>query len=89
MRATKEYRLAMTEEAQKIVDELTLEQKVWLMSGNIDITKMTQEQLVEMMGGTISLESEWQVGTTFTLCIPFEIDTAWEEATVGETSAAG
>ena len=30
MRATKEYRLAMTEEAQKIVDELTLEQKVWL-----------------------------------------------------------
>ena len=47
------------------------------------------KQLVEMMGGTISLESEWQVGTTFTLCIPFEIDTAWEEATVGETSAAG
>ena len=50
MRATKEYRLAMTEEAQKIVDELTLEQKVWLMSGNIDITKMTQEQLAEKVG---------------------------------------
>ena len=27
MRATKEYRLKVTEEAQKIVDQLTLEQK--------------------------------------------------------------
>ena len=35
MRATKEYRLSCTEEAKKIVDRLTLEQKVWLMSGNI------------------------------------------------------
>lgn len=49
MRATKAYRLACTEEAKKIVDKLTLEQKVWLMSGNIDITKMTPEQLGEMM----------------------------------------
>lgn len=31
MRATKEYRLKVTEEAQKIVDQLTLEQKVSLM----------------------------------------------------------
>ena len=61
MRATKEYRLAMTEEAQKIVDELTLEQKVWLMSGNIDITKMTQEQLVEMMGDMTDEKNHYNV----------------------------
>ena len=61
MRATKEYRLAMTEEAQKIVDELTLEQKVWLMSGNIDITKMTQEQLVEMMGDMADDKNHYNV----------------------------
>ena len=41
MRATKEYRLSMTDEAQKLVDKLTLEQKVWLMSGNIDLTTTT------------------------------------------------
>ena len=49
MRATKEYRLALTEEAKKLVDQMTLEQKVWLMSGNIDITKMKPEDMGEMM----------------------------------------
>ena len=49
MRATKEYRLSCTEEAKKIVDRLTLEQKVWLMSGNIDITRMRQEDMAQMM----------------------------------------
>ncbi len=49
MRATKEYRLTFTEEAQKLVDQLTLEQKVWLMSGNlVDLTKISQEQLMEL-----------------------------------------
>ena len=43
MKATKAYRLSMTEQAQKIVDQMTLEQKVWLMSGNIDITKIKTE----------------------------------------------
>lgn len=33
------------------------------------------KQLVEMMGGTIEVESEKNVGTTFTTTIPFEIDT--------------
>ena len=54
MRATKKYRLSLTEEAQKIVDQLTLEQKVWLMSGNIDFTTMTPETMAamgEMMTG--------------------------------------
>lgn len=37
------------------------------------------KQLVEMMGGTIELESELNVGTTFTTTIPFEIDTDHEK----------
>lgn len=48
MRATKEYRLSFTEEAQKIVDQLTLEQKVGLMSGNVDFTKITPEVMAAM-----------------------------------------
>ena len=49
MRATKEYRLKVTEEAQKIVDQLTLEQKspidereaLWIWN------KVTQEQIMK------------------------------------------
>ncbi len=37
------------------------------------------KQLVEMMGGTIEVESELNVGTTFTTTIPFEIDTDHEK----------
>ena len=37
------------------------------------------KQLVEMMGGTIEVESEQNVGTTFTMTIPFEIDTSYRE----------
>ena len=40
------------------------------------------KQLVEMMGGTIQVESEQNIGTTFTVLLPFEIDTAYEN---GET----
>ena len=54
MKATKAYRLSMTEQAQKIVDQMTLEQKVWLMSGNIDITKLSAEELEE----TITADEE-------------------------------
>lgn len=61
MKTTKEYRLSMTAEAQKIVDQLSLEQKVWLMSGNIDITKMSREELIEMMGGMIGEETHYNV----------------------------
>ena len=37
------------------------------------------KQLTEMMGGTIELESQLNVGTTFTIIIPFEIDASYEE----------
>ena len=36
------------------------------------------KQLTEMMGGTIAVKSEQNVGTTFIITIPFEIDTAYE-----------
>ncbi len=35
------------------------------------------KQLVEMMGGSIEVESHQNVGTTFTTTIPFEIDTEY------------
>ena len=37
------------------------------------------KQLAEMMGGTIEVESEKNVGSTFKTTIPFEIDTAYED----------
>lgn len=62
MRVTKEYRLKVTEEAQKIVDQLTLEQKVSLMSGSIvDLNKVTQEQIMEMMGGMLSDDNHYNM----------------------------
>lgn len=48
MRANKAYRLAMTEEAKEIVSKMTLEQKVSLMSGNIDLAKISREQMAQM-----------------------------------------
>lgn len=56
MRATKEYRLSLTEEAKQIVGQLSLEQKVFLMSGNIDLQHMTKD-LMESMAATMSDES--------------------------------
>ena len=48
MRATKEYRLKFTEKAQAIVEQLSLEEKVSLMSGNIDLQHMTPEMMEQM-----------------------------------------
>ncbi|MCI5874236.1 MAG: glycoside hydrolase family 3 C-terminal domain-containing protein [Clostridiales bacterium] len=62
MKATKEYRLSMTDEAQKIVDQLTLEQKVSLMSGSIiDLNKVTPEQIAAMMGDMQSDENHYNM----------------------------
>ena len=61
MRATKEYRLSFTEEAQKIVDQLTLEQKVWLMSGNIDMQHMTSDTMAKMAEAMQSDENHYNV----------------------------
>lgn len=36
------------------------------------------KQLIELMGGTIKVESELNVGTKFTMTIPFTIDTSYE-----------
>ena len=44
------------------------------------------KQLVEMMGGTIEVESEQNVGTTVTTTIPFEIDTDYEKKVPVEKS---
>ena len=53
---TKEQRLAFTEEARKIVDQLTLEEKVSLMSGNIDIQGIPPEKISEVLGGMLASE---------------------------------
>lgn len=49
MRANKEYRLQLTEEAKKIVSEMSLEEKVNLMSANLDVSILTPEYVGEMM----------------------------------------
>ncbi len=53
---SKTERLKFTDEAQKIVDQLTLEEKVYLMSGNIDIQGLTPEQVGEMLGSMLASE---------------------------------
>lgn len=50
MRATKAYRLSFTEQAKKLVEQMTLEEKVYLMSGNIDIQNTSWDDLVAMLG---------------------------------------
>jgi len=44
MKYTKKYRLAYTEQAQRIVSSLSLEEKVSLMGGNVSL----QEMLADM-----------------------------------------
>ena len=48
------------------------------------------KQLAEMMGGTIEVESEQNIGTTFTITIPFEIDTSYKnENTLKKAGSTG
>lgn len=52
MKKTKEYRMTFDEKARKIVDQLTLEQKVSLMAGNIDVTELKESDIMELVMGT-------------------------------------
>lgn len=62
MRANKEYRLSLTEQAQKIVDQLSLEEKVFLMSGSIvDLNRTPPEKIAQMMGGMLSDDNHYNV----------------------------
>ena len=47
------------------------------------------KQLAEMMGGSIAVESEQNVGTTFTMTIPFEIDPAYQQSNAPKAAASG
>lgn len=49
MRATKAYRAQLTEEARSIVSQMTLEEKVYLMSANLDVSILTPEYVGKMM----------------------------------------
>ena len=46
MNQAKEKRLQFTEKAQQIVDRMTLEEKVYLMSGNLSL----QDMMADAMG---------------------------------------
>jgi beta-glucosidase len=48
----KEYRMTFDEKARQIVGELSLEQKVSLMAGNIDATSMKESEIMELVLGT-------------------------------------
>lgn len=61
MRASKEYRLRLTERAQTIVDQLTLEQKVYLMAGNIDLQTIDRSAMSQMAGAMQSEENHYNV----------------------------
>lgn len=62
MRANKKYRLSLTEQAQKIVDQLSLEEKVFLMSGSIvDLNRTPPEKIAQMMGGMLSDDNHYNV----------------------------
>ena len=55
---TKAERLQFTEEARKIVEQLSLEEKVSLMSGNIDIQGIPPEKISEVLGGMLASEAD-------------------------------
>ena len=61
----REYRMSFTEEAEKIVSKLTLEQKVFLMSGNMpDLFNLTMEQrkaMAEAMKGKKPEDNHYNV----------------------------
>ncbi len=61
MRATKEMRLSYTKKAQEIVDQMTLEEKVYLMSGNIDVQHMVPEDIGKLMQDMLQDDNHYNV----------------------------
>ena len=61
MRATKEYRLAQTQRAKAIVDQLALEEKVSLMSGRINMQVIDPEAMQKMAGSMKSEENHYNI----------------------------
>ena len=61
MRATKEYRLAKTAQAKALVAKLTLEQKVSLMSGSIDVQHITPAIQKAMMAAMADDKKHYNV----------------------------
>ncbi|WP_026669800.1 beta-glucosidase family protein [Butyrivibrio sp. AE3006] len=52
MKKDKTYRMTFDEKARQIVGELSLEEKVSLMAGNIDATSMKESEIMELVLGT-------------------------------------
>ena len=72
----KDTGIGMSESFQKKIYEPFAQEKVWARTvyGGTGLGMPITKSLVEKMGGTISFESEQDVGTTFDIEIPFQID---------------
>ena len=72
----KDTGIGMSESFQKKIYELFAQEKVGARTvyGGTGLGMPITKSLVEKMGGTISFESEQDVGTTFDIEIPFQID---------------
>lgn len=68
--------IGMSESFQKKIYEPFAQEKAWARTvyGGTGLGMPITKSLVEKMGGTISFESEQDVGTTFDIEIPFQID---------------
>ena len=68
--------IGMSESFQKKIYEPFAQEKAWARTvyGGTGRGMPITKSLVEKMGGTISFESEQDVGTTFDIEIPFQID---------------
>ena len=72
----KDTGIGMSESFQKKIYEPFAQEKAWARTvyGGTGLGMSITKSLVEKMGGTISFESEQDVGTTFDIEIPFQID---------------
>lgn len=72
----KDTGIGMSESFQKEIYEPFAQEKAWARTvyGGTGLGMPITKSLVEKMGGTISFESEQDVGTTFDIEIPFQID---------------